>query len=690
MRSTFKPRSIRLKLLLLVALAVALANLAVAGVSLWQEAARYASMKRDTLVSTAEVLAAAAARPTKQKDIPAIYEAIRAIGRVAGLTYVGVESADGRPMADMGATEQLLGDIVLDETSRAISIPALVSSRSIEVSTPIILAGETIGRLRLMSDTADLAPRLLATLWTTLAGLGIALALGLVVALRLQAAITRPLTALTKTMAKVTADHDYSASLVATTHDEVGVLVNGFNSMLSGIRERDANLARHREHLEREVSDRTADLRVARDAAEFANARKSEFLATMSHEIRTPMNGMLVMAELLAATDLPTRSRRYADVIARSGQSLLAIINDILDFSKVEAGKLELERVPTPACETVETVLSLFAERARSKGLDLAGYIAVDIPERIEADPVRLTQVLSNLVNNALKFTHAGGVTLSVERDPDQSRNLRFSVRDTGIGIPEDKIDTVFGAFSQADQSTTRQYGGTGLGLAICLKLVEAMGAKIEVRSKVGEGSIFSFSIPCLMDGEVARPWPRLAAGTRVSLCVVEAPTSMSLQRYLEAAGCAVAVIEATGIGRALAEPGFVVADAVTLRLVGTSAHSAVANVIELTALGEPCGDASTGFSDATLARPIARDELAQILARAAAGEPLRDVSVSSRVAATTQSSFTGARVLVADDSPVNIEVAIKRLRASASPRTPLWMAYRPSPRARRSDTISC
>ena len=190
---------------------------------------------------------------------------------------------------------------------------------------------------------------------------------------------------------------------------EIGELVDGFNRMLGDIRERDERLEAHARNLEDEVKARTADLRVARDAAEAANRAKSDFLATMSHEIRTPMNGIMVMADLLVQAELPRRQQRFADVIARSGKSLLAIINDILDFSKIEAGKLELERLPVDVNALAENVTSLFAERAREKGLDLAAFVDPALPQ-ITSDPVRLGQVVSNLVNNALKFTEKGSV----------------------------------------------------------------------------------------------------------------------------------------------------------------------------------------------------------------------------------------------------------------------------------------
>ena len=656
-------RSIRAKLVLLVVSAVTLAHVAVAILAVWQETSRYAALKRETLFATAQVLAAAAAQPTINRDVPAVYEAIRAISRIEGVSYVGVQGMDGRFLAHQGAAVQLASDLVLDETSGPISVQDLLRSRTIALSVPIIHAGDTVGRLHMMSDTADLGARLLSIVWSIAVGFSLALAMGLAVVLRLQASITRPLTQLTHTMARVSDSHDYSVSLKATTRDEVGILVGGFNEMLSGIRDRDVRLAQHREHLEQEVSDRTADLRLAKDAAETANGQKSEFLATMSHEIRTPMNGMLVMAELLASTELPQRARRYAEVIARSGHSLLAIINDILDFSKVEAGKLELERVQVDPTEMVETVLGLFFERAQSKKLDLAGYVAPDVPALIEADPVRLNQVLGNLVNNALKFTETGGVILSIERDPQRRDHLCFSIRDTGIGIPEDKIDTIFGAFSQADQSTTRRFGGTGLGLAICRKLVEAMGAKIDVRSTLGEGSTFSFTIPCVIEAEAEIIAPRLDAIGDITIAVKAPLNAEVLKRYAEQASTAYLAQGEHELAAAIARPGLVIADGAAIAALRIPAARRQARVVAVTFVGEGSGDQciSAGYADAMIARPVARSELLSLFGRAARSEALRQDEHAGETRASG-TSYPTARVLVADDSAVNREVAIEAL----------------------------
>ena len=215
------------------------------------------------------------------------------------------------------------------------------------------------------------------------------------------------------------------------------MLIDSFNAMIEEISGRDEALEKHRQTLESTVEQRTLELRHARDAAESANEAKSSFLATMSHEIRTPLNGLMVMAELLAGAGLDQRLQRYAEVIVKSGQSLLTIINDILDLSKIEAGKLELERIPVNPAGIADDVTSLFWEKASSKGLDLAARVAPGMPQMLLADPVRLNQILSNLVNNALKFTEHGQVLISLQYE---AGHLTLTVTDSGIGIPQKKL----------------------------------------------------------------------------------------------------------------------------------------------------------------------------------------------------------------------------------------------------------
>ncbi|MGE3537455.1 MAG: response regulator [Candidatus Tectimicrobiota bacterium] len=467
----------------------------------------------------------------------------------------------------------------------------------------------------------------------------------------------------------------------AFTETDQRLLVTLANQLAAAL----ANALAYREiaQLNMSLQQQRSALLQAKEHAESASATKSRFLANMSHEIRTPMNGIMGMAELLLGTSLTAKQRRFAETIRRSGEALLMLINDILDFSKIEAGKLVLETLDFDLRQTVEDVLELLAEGAHDKGLELVCDIDPAVPNTLRGDALRLRQILTNLLGNAVKFTARGEVSLHITYTTAASGIvLRCAVRDTGIGIAADVQRQIFEAFSQADGSTTRQYGGTGLGLAITQQLVELMHGTLQVESQVGQGACFQFTVcmdlPPQPMSTISGPIHDFQ-GLRALLIDDNATACHALARQLCAWGlvCDEALTEAaalrklrTAVGQgqvydlAVVDMQMLAPDGRTLALA-LRAEPALhwLPLILLTPLGQYGRVEGLSGIVEYLTKPVRRAGLASCLGtvlRASGTISLPQDFVLVPPQART-STFQG-RVLLAEDNPVNQEVAREML----------------------------
>ena len=381
----------------------------------------------------------------------------------------------------------------------------------------------------------------------------------------------------------------------------------------------------------------------ARDRADQANRAKSAFLATMSHDLRTPLNGVLGFTELLMESRLEPAQREYVGHVQTSGQLLLQLLNDILDLAKIEAGALELEAIEIDVAEVCREVLEVLAPRAGEKGLRLGFAVSPDLPPRLLGDPVRIRQILFNLVGNAIKFTKAGGVVVDVRpwSTPTDGVGVELAITDSGIGIPPEAMDSLFDPFTQAESSTTRQFGGTGLGLSICKQLCEQMGGGIDVRTRLGKGTTFTCRIRLGVGGaEVARALP--FEGSRVLVVDEWEPTRHRTATTLTAAGALVTVAaepaEAAAKLDETGAPELVLSDDPTTRDVLGLDGAAF-----LLTTTRPRGGPPPGWAGVVL-RPVSAGPVARLLAPEA---PAPEVGVDVE-------PFSGLHVLVAEDNRTN------------------------------------
>ena len=522
------------------------------------------------ITALADILGSNATTALEFHDPDTAKEVLSSLRLQPSIELAALFDADGEVIASY--PDELPTDHAVP-TNPGVTHGAILDEHHLTMAQDIRRGGDRVGAVYLISNLEEIDKQLTQVGRIALVVMTVSLAVAMLFTGRLQRLFTGPIHELAEVMKYEAAGGDYSLHVKKHGRDELGVLCDGFNSMLDQIEAGRDELQHAHDGLERRVVERTKDLQVALVAAKAANRAKSDFLANMSHEIRTPMTAILGYIDLIAAgcpKQCEFGGQEMGDdieTIQRNGAHLLSIINDILDISKIEAGKMTMERAECSPCKVVAGVASLMRRRALDKGLTLDVSYNARIPETIHTDPTRLHQILINLVGNAIKFTETGSVRLAtflVEPAGGGKAQLCFEITDTGVGMSQEQLGTVFQAFTQADETMSRRFGGTGLGLTISKGLVEALGGTLWAESELGCGSTFRFTIDTgPLDGvrmlenfreaqgsaEPAQEKPAAKLSARVLLCEDGPDNQRLIACLLKTAGADVTVADNGQIG---------------------------------------------------------------------------------------------------------------------------------------------
>jgi len=476
------PRRMALLIALSAGLTAALCMVAVAGTGWWLQQ----DHAREDVVELARILAYTLQAPIAFDDAKGIGDALGLLKLRPEISGAWIFDGQGHLLAAVGP-----GPAPLPGARGG----GLFVGQMID-SAPVIVDGQTLGSVVIRNELSHLWGMMLIALLAVAFGSAVGFGVSVMLARRIARTITEPIMQLAEASRAVAVSHDYTRRLPLAGPDEIGTAIDAFNTMLEEIRDRGEALQAANRHLEARVADRTEALAAERDRAEAASVAKTRFLANMSHELRTPLNAVIGAAQLLqeGADDVENQTHLVGS-IRNAGLHLLGLIENILDLSRIETGAFDLSLEDFNLVDCVEAAVATASVSARAKGLELACVIDPALRAWRHGDPMRLRQVLLNLLGNAVKFTPAGEVVLRVKPGSDGPDALSVSVSDTGIGIGEASLAVVFEPFRQADDGSNRRFGGSGLGLAISRQLVEAMGGRVAVESRLGQGSRFTVAL---------------------------------------------------------------------------------------------------------------------------------------------------------------------------------------------------